>query len=147
MMNQTPSRKRFSGRCLNAGLMSLLAIGAHAFLAASEAYAYGGTRTSVTRNTSVNHNTNVNRNTNVNVNRNVNVSANPRPHHPVATGVAVGATVAVTAAVVGSMVTTLPPSCVPHVYAGVTYQQCAGTYYQPQYSGTSVTYVVVNPPR
>lgn len=146
-MNQTPSRKRFSGRCLNAVLMSLLAIGAHAFLAAAEAYAYGGTRTSVTRNTSVNHNTNVNRNTNVNVNRNVNVSANPRPHHPVATGVAVGATVAVTAAVVGSMVTTLPPSCVPHVYAGVTYQQCAGTYYQPQYSGTSVTYVVVDPPR
>jgi hypothetical protein len=28
----------------------------------------------------------------------------------------------------------------------MTYQQCGGTYYQPQYAGSSVTYVVVNPP-
>jgi hypothetical protein len=60
--------------------------------------------------------------------------------------VAVGAAVAVTAVVVGSIVNTLPPSCVPYVYAGMTYQQCGGTYYQPQYAGSSVTYVVVNPP-
>ena len=29
---------------------------------------------------------------------------------------------------------------------GVTYQQCGGTYYQPQFSGGNTTYVVVNQP-
>jgi hypothetical protein len=29
----------------------------------------------------------------------------------------------------------------------VTFQQCGGSWYQPQFAGTSVTYVVVNPPR
>jgi hypothetical protein len=29
----------------------------------------------------------------------------------------------------------------------VIYQQCGGYWYQPQYVGSSVTYVVVNPPR
>ena len=29
----------------------------------------------------------------------------------------------------------------------VTYQQCGNTWYQPQFSGTSTTYVVVNPPK
>ena len=29
----------------------------------------------------------------------------------------------------------------------VTYQQCGDTWYQPQYAGTQLTYVVVNPPR
>jgi hypothetical protein len=83
----------------------------------------------------------------VNVNRNVDVDVNHRGgYHPVGTAVAVGAAVAVTAVVVGSIVNTLPPSCVPYVYAGMTYQQCGGTYYQPQYAGSSVTYVVVNPP-
>jgi hypothetical protein len=27
------------------------------------------------------------------------------------------------------------------------YQQCGSYWYQPQYSGTTVQYVVVNPPR
>jgi hypothetical protein len=154
MMSQAQSKKCLSGRWSRAVLMSLLAVGAHDFFAASEAYARGGTRTSVNRSANVNHNANVNRNTNVNrnanvnVNRNVNVDVNHRGgYHPVGTAVAVGAAVAVTAAVVGSMVYTLPPSCAPYVYAGVTYQQCGGTYYQPQYAGSSVTYVVVNPPQ
>ena len=30
---------------------------------------------------------------------------------------------------------------------GVTYQNCGGTWYQPQYVGTSVQYVVVTAPR
>jgi hypothetical protein len=30
--------------------------------------------------------------------------------------------------------------------SGVTYQQCGSTWYQPQYSGTTVQYVVINPP-
>ncbi|MBL8368529.1 MAG: hypothetical protein JNM54_11540 [Candidatus Accumulibacter sp.] len=149
-MSQVQSKKRLSGRWSRAVLMSLLAVGAHDFFAASQAYARGATRTSINHNTNVNRNTNVNvnRNTNVNVNRNVDVDVNRRGgYHPVATGVAVGAAVAVTAAVVGSMVTTLPPSCVPYVHAGITYQQCGGAYYQPQYAGSSVTYVVVDPPR
>ena len=56
------------------------------------------------------------------------------------------ATAAVTAAVVGTIVHSLPPSCTTIVNAGVTFQQCGNTWYQPRYSGTQVTYVVVNPP-
>ena len=58
-----------------------------------------------------------------------------------------GATVAVTAAVVGSVVNTVPPGCVPVQVGNVLYQQCGSTWYQPQYAGTSVQYVVVNPVR
>jgi hypothetical protein len=87
--------------------------------------------------------------TNVNVNRNVNVDRHGWGccYHPVATGVAVGATAAVTAAVIGSVVYRLPPSCTSAIVNGVTYQQCGSTWYQPQYAGSNVTYVVVNPPR
>ena len=49
---------------------------------------------------------------------------------------------AVTAAVVGSMIYTLPPSCVTWSY----YYRCGEVWYQPQYEGTAVTYVVVNAP-
>ncbi|GAB7127692.1 hypothetical protein JCM19000A_21990 [Silvimonas sp. JCM 19000] len=67
--------------------------------------------------------------------------------HPVATAAAVTATVAVTAAVVGSIVHSIPPSCTAVIVNGLTYQQCGSTWYQPQYVGTSVQYVVINPPR
>jgi hypothetical protein len=30
---------------------------------------------------------------------------------------------------------------------GFAYQQCGSTWYQPQISGGSTTYIVVNPPR
>jgi hypothetical protein len=101
------------------------------------------------RNTNVNvnrnANVNVNRNTNVNVNRNVNVNVNNRygyyGHGPTVGGV-IAATV-VTAAVVGAIVHTLPPSCTTLVVNGLAYQNCGGTYYQPQYHGSSVSYVVV----
>ncbi|AOY02357.1 hypothetical protein BJP62_14165 [Jeongeupia sp. USM3] len=56
-------------------------------------------------------------------------------------------TAAVTSAVIGSIVHSVPPSCVATIVGGVTYQQCGSTWYQPQYAGTSVQYVVVNPPR
>jgi hypothetical protein len=70
-----------------------------------------------------------------------------RPYHPVArTAVVAGAAVA-TAAVVGSTVRTLPPACVSTVVGNVAYQQCGNTWYQPHYAGSSVTYVVVHPPR
>ncbi len=108
-------------------------------------------RTSVHRSshTSVHRSTNVHRRTNVNVNRHVDVNVNNRRgryYHPVATGVAIGATAAVTAAVVGSMVNTLPPSgCTTVIRNGIAYSQCGSVWYEPRYSGNSVTYVVVNP--
>ncbi len=50
---------------------------------------------------------------------------------------------------VGSMITAaaLPPSCSTVSVNGITYQQCGSTWYQPQYSGSQVNYIVVNPPR
>jgi len=106
------------------------------------------------RNVNVNRNKNVNRNTNVNVNKNVNVDVDVdrrrgccgRGYHPIATGVAVGAAVAVTAAIIGSMVNTLPSGCTTIITNGISYSQCGNTWYQPQYSGNNVTYVVVNAP-
>jgi hypothetical protein len=112
----------------------------------------GNTRTSVNKGTQVkresdtNINVNSNRNTNVNVNsrRRVDVDIDvDRGFHPVATV----ATVAVTAAVIGSMTPKLPPACVPVQIGNVLYQQCGPNWYQPQYVGTSVQYMVVAAPR
>jgi hypothetical protein len=128
-----------------------------AFEAAADRNVKNNTRTSVNKNTNTNRNTNVNsnvnRNTNVNVNKDVNVNTSrhvdvdvdvDRGWHPVATV----ATVAVTAAVIGSVVNTLPPSgCYPVQIGPTLYQQCGTYWYQPQYYGTTVQYVVVNPPR
>jgi hypothetical protein len=100
-----------------------------------------------------NVNGNVNRNANINVNRNVNVNVNNGWHgggccyHPIATAAAVTAAAVVTAAVVGSIVHSVPPSCSTVVVNGLAYQQCGSTWYQPQFAGTSTTYIVVNPPR
>jgi hypothetical protein len=68
-------------------------------------------------------------------------------YRPVARAAVVVGAAAVTAVAVGSVVRTLPPSCSTIVAGGVTYQQCGSTWYQPQYSGSQVTYVVVNPPQ
>ncbi|MDI3357373.1 hypothetical protein MO767_23895 [Pseudomonas sp. UYIF39] len=69
-------------------------------------------------------------------------------YHPLAAAAAVTATVAVTAAVVGSIFTPaqLPPSCVQVIQYNTAYMQCGSTWYQPQYQGSDVTYVVVNAP-
>lgn len=104
--------------------------------------------------TNRNVNRNVNREQNVNVNRNVNVNVDYDDHnhwndwddHPFATAAAVTAGVAVTSAVIGSIVNSVPPSCVTTVVNGIAYQQCGSTWYQPQYSGTNVQYIVVNAP-
>jgi hypothetical protein len=40
----------------------------------------------------------------------------------------------------------LPSGCVNYPYSGYTYYNCGGTYYAPQYSGSSTTYVVVQAP-
>ena len=61
--------------------------------------------------------------------------------HPVAAGVVTGAVIGATAAAVGSTYYDLPPGC---PYTGA-YYSCGGVYYQPQYQGTDVTYVTVDP--
>ena len=60
----------------------------------------------------------------------------------VAAGVAVG----VTAAAIGSIAYALPAGCSQTVVNGVVYQQCGNTWYQPQYAGNSMSYVVVARP-
>ncbi len=60
----------------------------------------------------------------------------------VAAGVAVG----VTAAAIGSVAYALPSGCSSTVVNGVIYQQCGSTWYQPQYAGNSMSYVVVARP-
>lgn len=101
-------------------------------------------RSNNVRSTSVN-NVNVNKNVNVNVDSHHGGCCNngwDNDYHPIATAAAVTATVAVTSAIVGSMVRTVPPGCVPVNYGGMIYQQCGGTWYQPQ----GPQYVVVYPP-
>jgi hypothetical protein len=96
-----------------------------------------------------NRTANVNNLSNTN-NRNVNVNSGGccggyyrgGVYHPVAAGMAVGAAAAVTSAAIGSMVATLPADCSSYA----TYYDCGGTYYQPQYEGDDITYVVVDNP-
>ena len=57
-------------------------------------------------------------------------------------GGAVAGAAVVTAIAVGTMVATLPPSCTAMVVNGVTYQNCAGTYYVP----SSSQWVIVEAP-
>jgi hypothetical protein len=91
----------------------------------------------------------------VNVNRDVDVHVHGGYYggyggccyHPVATAAAVTATAMVTAAVIGSIVNTLPPSCTTVMVNGITYQQCGSSWYQPQFSGNTTNYIVVNAPR
>ena len=94
--------------------------------------------------TSVNTHVNVHKNVNVNVHKNVNVDVHVNNrhrccYHPIATAV-------VTAAIIGSMVNTLPPGCTTVMTNGIYYSRCGSTWYQPQYSGNNVTYIVVNTP-
>jgi hypothetical protein len=123
----------------------------------------GGARTSVShvnRNVGGNVNRNVNRN--VDVNRNVNRDVdfdrdidvdrrygpgNGCCYHPVARATAATAAAVTTAAAVGSVVNSIPPSCTAVSVDGLTYQQCGSSWYQPGFSGSAVTYEVVDPPR
>ena len=75
----------------------------------------------------------------------VRTSVHYRPRPVMRTAAVVG-TAAVTAAVVGSIVYSLPPACQSTVVGNVVYQECGGTWYQPRYAGSQVTYIVVNPP-
>jgi hypothetical protein len=128
----------------------------------------GGGGTRGTARSSVNSGARANREGNVNANRNVNQNVNASRnvyvnrdvdvhggygrgygccYHPVAAGAAIAGAAVVTAAAIGSVVNSLPSSCTAVVVNQVSYQQCGSTWYQPQFSGTSTTYVVVNPPQ
>ena len=117
-------------------------------------------RSNVNRNHNVNRNTNVNRNVNRNIDVDRDIDVDVDVHHrygyggccyhssgagAFVAGAVVGA--AVTAAVVGTRVTTLPPACSVVIVNGFAYQQCGSVWYQPQISGSSTTYIVVNAPR
>jgi len=105
-------------------------------------------RASNINNRTINNNVNINKNVNVNVDHHNGWDNDWDDHyHPIATAAAVTATVAVTAAVVGSIVNTIPPSCSNVMIGNMLYYQCGSSWYQPQYVGTSVTYIVVPPPR
>ncbi len=97
---------------------------------------------------------------NINVKKNVHVHGGyhgrpyyGRPHydyHYHDRGVSTGAAVAIGLAglAVGAMIASsqVPPSCSVVTVRGVPYQQCGSTWLQPQYVGSQVNYVVVNPP-
>lgn len=135
---------------VRSALAALVVVGAWAnsssvLAAAAPATRNVATRTNVNQNLNANRNLNVNQN--VNVNRNVNVSRNvnvdvdvDRDFRPVAAAVA-------TAVVIGAVVRTLPPSCTAVTINAITYHNCTGVWYQPQFVGTQVTYVVVQAPR
>ncbi len=67
------------------------------------------------------------------------VVVNPPASAPAATGTP-------PAPAIGSTVQTLPPSCTEAVVKGTTYLKCGDVWYQPQVSGPTTTYLVVNPP-
>ncbi len=127
---------------------------------ADRANARNNNRASNNRSVSGNNRVGNNSNNNINVDRsrdvNVNVDGGGRGgyyddyhhYHPIATAAAVTATVAVTSAIVGSIVNAsqMPSNCVQVMRYNTAYMQCGSTWYQPQYQGSSVTYIVVNQP-
>jgi hypothetical protein len=109
----------------------------------------GKARTSVNKNRNTNRNTNKNRNTNVNVNNNRNTNVNidvdvDRRHRRHNNGGFVAGLA--TGLVIGAIVYSLPSGCTTLVRNGISYSQCGTTWYQPQYSGNNVTYIVVEAP-
>lgn len=154
--------KIFNQSIAIATMVSLLAVTLCIFPEDAEARKVrGNTRTHVNRNVNVNRNrgnknVNINRNTNVNVNRNVHVRSGyydrgRYDYHDHDDGIGVGAAIAIGVAglAVGSIVTAaaMPPSCKMVNVNGYNYQRCGSTWYQPQYAGSQVNYVVVNPPQ
>ncbi len=137
------------GRIAMAVLLALLVSDAATLAQRGRGKARSSSRTS-THNRNVNRN--VNRNTNIDVDRDVDIDVDVDRrgccyHGGWGTAAAVATTAVVTAAVVGSMVHTLPPACSVVIVNGFTYEQCGTVWYQPQISGSSTTYIVVNAPR
>jgi hypothetical protein len=102
----------------------------------------------VGRTGDVNRDRNVNRDVNRDVNRNYDLDYDVDGHwHPVARAAAWTAGAAITAAAIGSIVYSLPPSCTTTYVSTLSYYHCGSAWYQPQFAGTSVTYVVVQDPQ
>ncbi|MEX2519186.1 MAG: hypothetical protein WD969_07645 [Paracoccaceae bacterium] len=99
----------------------------------------------VNRNNNVNRDSNVNRNVNRDIDRSRHVDIDVDHRYGYGGGGAFVAGVA-TAVAIGAVVSTLPPSCTNYTYTGIAYRNCGGTWYQPQYSGSNVTYIVVDNP-
>jgi len=104
----------------------------------------------INRNVNVDRNRDINRNVNVDrdidrdldIHRDIDVDVNyDRWGHPVARGVAAGLAFGATVAMLPST------GCSTVVVGGIGYSQCGSTWYQPYYSGTTVQYVVVTPPK
>ena len=119
----------------------------------------GKTRTSVNKNRNSNRNTNKNRNANVNrnSNKNTNVNVNSNRNTNVNIDVDVdrrhrrhnnGGFVAglATGLIIGTIVNSPPSGCSTVIRNGISYSQCGTTWYQPQYSGNNVTYIIVEAP-
>lgn len=120
---------------------------------ASPARNSGGAQRNVDRGRDVNRSRTVDRDVNRHVDRDIDVHRdididvdNGWDGHPIAAGVAFGTAAAVTAAAIGSVYYALPPACAPRPYSSITYYYCGNVWYEPRYSGTSITYVVVNQP-
>jgi hypothetical protein len=135
-------------------LLALLITDITALAQRKKANARSSARTSVSnKRTNVTRNNTVNRNTNIDVDRDIDVDVDVDRRGGCCyrsgwgTAAAVATTAAVTAAAVGSIVNTLPPSCSTVVVNGFAYQQCGNVWYQPQITGSSTSYVVVNAPR
>jgi hypothetical protein len=147
-------------RCSITILLALLVSNAPALAQRNQGDVRSSSRTSVNnkntndvkRNTNVNRNTNVKRNTNIDVDRDIDVDIDVDHRYGgccyrSGVGVAVATTAIVTAAVIGTRVTVLPPACTIVIINGFAYQQCGTVWYQPQFVGTTTSYVVVVAPR
>jgi hypothetical protein len=145
----TPALRRAAAALFVASLLALAATPGGA--AQGRPATRNTTRTNINSGNRTNVNVNTGNRTSVNVNTRHHTDVDVHVHggyygggyyHP---GPSVGAVVA-TAIVVGAIVSSLPPSCTTIIANGFAYQNCGGTYYQPRYSGSSVTYVVVSQP-
>jgi hypothetical protein len=66
--------------------------------------------------------------------------------HGIGAGIVAGAATAA-ALSYGTTVYALPTGCGTVVVNGISYYSCDGTWYQPQFVGTTVEYTVVAPPQ
>lgn len=91
------------------------------------------------------------RNTNINVNVNKHGGGSHHHHHHYHHHDGIGGVAAgvITGLAIGAIVTaaSMPSGCTDVVIGGVAYRQCGSTWFQPYYQGTTVQYIVVNPPR
>lgn len=85
------------------------------------------------------------RNTNINVNVNVNKHGGGHHHHHHRDGIGGFAAGVITGLAIVTA-SSMPSGCTDVVIGGVAYRQCGSTWFQPYYQGTTVQYIVVNPP-